>query len=94
MISSLMMYSFFLQDIVDVDFEFFDPKADDFHGTKALLRTYLDDVVWDINGFVELFLAQTTVGSVVKTSEEESPIGIISALNLARYKVSSLSFKA
>ncbi|CAM6093398.1 unnamed protein product [Calypogeia fissa] len=73
-------------DIVDVDFEFFDPKPDDFHGAKALLRTYLDDVTWDINGCVDLFLAQTTVGSVIKTSEEESPIGLISALNLARYQ--------
>ncbi len=76
-----------LQDMVNVDFEFFDPRVSDFHGVKTLLRTFLDDEVWDISGFVELVLAQTTVGSVIKAGEEEDPIGVISALNLARYQV-------
>jgi hypothetical protein len=73
--------------MVNVDFEFFDPRVSDFHGVKTLLRTFLDDEVWDISGFVELVLAQTTVGSVIKAGEEEDPIGVISALNLARYQV-------
>jgi hypothetical protein len=75
------------EDMVNVDFEFFDPRVSDFHGVKTLLRTFLDDEVWDISGFVELVLAQTTVGSVIKAGEEEDPIGVISALNLARYQV-------
>jgi protein BCP1 len=29
-------------DIVDVEFLFFYPKENDFHGLKSLLRTYLD----------------------------------------------------
>ncbi|KAH8970878.1 hypothetical protein BDL97_02G112000 [Sphagnum fallax] len=74
------------EDMVNVDFEFFDPRVSDFHGVKTLLRTFLDDEVWDISGFVELVLAQTTVGSVIKAGEEEDPIGVISALNLARYQ--------
>jgi protein BCP1 len=70
-----------------VDFEFYDPKVEDFHGVKALVRLYLDDDSWDISGFVDTILAQTTVGSVIKTGEDESPIGIITALNIGRYKV-------
>lgn len=73
---------------MNVDFEFFDPKPADYHGVKALLKNYLDDTTWDISGFVDIFLAQTTVGTVVKTIDDESPIGILTALNLARYKVS------
>lgn len=74
------------QDIVNVDFEFFDPRPDDYHGVKALLRTYVDDVKWDLGGFVDVILSQTTVGTVIKTAEDESPIGVISVLNLGRYK--------
>jgi len=77
------------QDFVNVDFEYFDPKPDDFHGIKALLRTYLDDEVWDISAFTDLVLAQTTVGTVVKAGEDDSPIGLLTALNLARYQKSS-----
>ncbi|KAL2635317.1 hypothetical protein R1flu_006796 [Riccia fluitans] len=72
--------------IVNVDFEFFDPKPTDFHGVKALLKSYLDDAAWDISEFVDIFLAQTTVGTVIKTSDDDNPIGILTALNLARYK--------
>lgn len=82
-----------VQDIVNVDFEFFDPKPIDFHGVKGLLGTYLDDEVWDISGLVELILAQTTVGSVIKAEEDDNPIGVLTALNLARYQVSSLSLE-
>ncbi|BBN04628.1 protein BCP1 [Marchantia polymorpha subsp. ruderalis] len=74
------------EGIVNVDFEFFDPKPTDFHGVKALLKSYLEDTLWDISGFVDIFLAQTTVGTVVKTSNDDNPIGILTALNLARYK--------
>lgn len=74
------------QDVVDVDFEFFDPKPEDYHGVKALLRSYLDDTAWDLGGFVDLIISQTTVGTVIKTAEDESPIGVITALNLGRYK--------
>ncbi|GAY58949.1 protein BCCIP-like [Citrus sinensis] len=47
--------------VVQADFVFFDPKPDDFHGVKILLQTYLDDAQWDLSGFVDLILAQTTV---------------------------------
>lgn len=70
-----------------MDFEYFDPKPDDFHGVKALLRTYLDDEVWDVSAFTDLVLAQTTVGTVVKAGEDDSPIGLLTCLNLGRYQV-------
>uniref|UniRef100_A0A1J3F5T8 Protein BCCIP homolog n=1 Tax=Noccaea caerulescens TaxID=107243 RepID=A0A1J3F5T8_NOCCA len=73
---------------VQADFEFFDPKATDFHGAKILLQSYLDDKDWDLSGFVDLILDQTTVGTVVKVAEDEdeSLFAMVTALNLARYK--------
>lgn len=73
------------QNVVYADFEFFDPKQDDFHGLKSLLTTYCDGKEWDLNGFIDIILAQTTVGTVVKT-DEVCLFGVITAINLARYK--------
>lgn len=73
---------------VQADFEFFDPKPDDFHGVKLLLQTYLDNKQWDLSGFVDLILGQPTVGTVVKIAddEDEGIFSVITALNLGRYK--------
>ncbi|GMI71840.1 hypothetical protein like AT2G44510 [Hibiscus trionum] len=74
--------------VVQADFAFFDPKPDDFHGVKTLLQSYLDDKQWDLSGFVDLILEQTTVGTVVKLEDDEDNgvFSIITALNLGRYK--------
>ncbi|XP_031271531.1 protein BCCIP homolog [Pistacia vera] len=76
------------EGVVQADFVFFDPKLDDFHGVKVLLQTYLDDTQWDLSGFVDLILAQTTVGTVVKIEDDDddSPFSVVTALNLGRYK--------
>ncbi|CAL5338947.1 unnamed protein product [Camellia sinensis] len=76
------------EGIVQADFAFFDPKPDDFHGVKVLLQTYLDDKQWDLSGFVDLILGQTTVGTIVKIEEDEddTPYSVVTALNLRRYK--------
>lgn len=81
-----------LKGVVQADFVFFDPKSDDFHGVKILLQTYLDDTQWDLSGFVDLILAQTTVGTVVKIEgdDDNTPFSIVTALNLRRYKASNL----
>ncbi|KAA3454690.1 protein BCCIP-like protein [Gossypium australe] len=74
--------------VVQADFAFFDPKPDDFHGVKTLLQSYLDNKQWDLSGFVDLILGQTTVGTVVKLEDDEDNgvFSIITALNLGRYK--------
>lgn len=56
-----------------------------------LLQSYLDDKQWDVSGFVDLILAQTTVGSVVKIEddEDEGLFALLTALNLGRYKVTT-----
>ncbi|KAL5553209.1 hypothetical protein UlMin_040610 [Ulmus minor] len=75
-------------DEVQADFAFFDPKPDDFHGVKTLLQFYLDDKIWDLSGFVDLILGQTTVGTVVKVEgdEDNTIYSVVTALNLHRYK--------
>ncbi|MBA0788193.1 hypothetical protein Gotri_028134, partial [Gossypium trilobum] len=74
--------------VFQADFAFFDPKPDDFHGVKTLLQSYLNNKQWDLSGFVDLILGQTTVGTVVKLEDDEDNgvFSIITALNLGRYK--------
>ncbi|XP_048572986.1 protein BCCIP homolog [Triticum urartu] len=62
-------------ETVQADFAFFDPKPTDFHGVRLLLKTYLDSKPWDLTGFVDLVLEQTTVGTVVKMAEDEDEDG-------------------
>lgn len=78
--------------VVQADFAFFDPKSNDFHGVKTLLQTYLDVEEWDLSGFVDLILEQTTVGTVVKVEddEDEGVFALATALNLWRYRVSHI----
>ncbi|KAI4313760.1 hypothetical protein L6164_026715 [Bauhinia variegata] len=76
------------EGVVQADISFFDPKPSDFHGVKTLLQTYLDDKQWDLSGFVDLILEQSTVGTVVKIEddEDEGLFAVVSALNLWRYR--------
>ncbi|KAG1354193.1 putative protein BCCIP [Cocos nucifera] len=85
--------------MVQADFQFFDPKPRDFHGVKLLLQNYLDNKLWDLSGFVDLILEQTTVGTIVKSGDQdeeeegdddggdddEGLYAMTSALNLGRY---------
>lgn len=84
-----------LKEEIQADFAFFDPKPDDFHGVKTLLQPYLDDKQWDLSSFVDLILAQTTVGTVIKleNDEDNGSFAIVSALNLGRYKVIESTFE-
>lgn len=82
------------EETVQADFGFFDPKPGDFHGVKLLLQNYLDENPWDLSGFVDLILGQTTVGTVVKSDgddeddeqgDDEDLYAVISTLNIGRY---------
>lgn len=46
------------KEIVDVDFEFFDPQEGDFHGLKALLNSYLDGKAYSCSELVETLIQQ------------------------------------
>ena len=84
--------SLLFKGVVQADFAFFDPKPNDFHGVKTLLQTYLDVEEWDLSGFADLILEQTTVGTVVKVEddEDEGVFALATALNLWRYRVSHM----
>ncbi|KAJ5098612.1 hypothetical protein N7532_005613 [Penicillium argentinense] len=77
-------------DMVNVDFEWFDPQpAVDFHGLKNLLRQLfdIDAQIFDLSALADLILSQPTLGSTVKTDGNESdPYAFLSVINLQEHK--------
>jgi protein BCP1 len=78
-------------DMVNVDFEWFDPQpAVDFHGMKNLLRQLFDadSQIFDLSALTDLILSQPLLGSTVKVDGNESdPYAFLTVLNLQEHKV-------
>lgn len=74
-----------MEDEVEVDIEFFDPKPEDFHGVKALLEGLLGGTTYNVSSLADAIIEQSIVGTVVKSGEDEQPIGVASLLNVKRY---------
>ncbi|KAF2204050.1 hypothetical protein GQ43DRAFT_388742 [Delitschia confertaspora ATCC 74209] len=77
-------------DMVNVDFEWFDPQpAVDFHGLKTLLRQLLDvdHQLFNLSELADLILSQPLLGSTVKVDGNESdPYAFLTVLNLTTHK--------
>ena len=78
-------------DMLDVDFEWFDPQPEvDFHGLKTLLRQLfdVDAQLLDMSALVDLILAQPLLGSTVKVDGNETdPYAFLTVINLHEHKV-------
>jgi protein BCP1 len=79
-------------DMLDVEFEWFDPQPNvDFHGLKTLLRQLLDidAQLFDLSALADLILSQPLLGSTVKVDGNESdPYAFLTVLNLHTHRVS------
>lgn len=82
-------------DMLNVDFEWFDPQpAVDFHGLKTLCRQLfdVDSELFNLSELVELIISQSLVGSTVKIEGRESdPYAFLTVLNLHEHRVGGLS---
>ncbi|KZF19390.1 hypothetical protein L228DRAFT_271204 [Xylona heveae TC161] len=77
-------------EMVNVEFEWFDPHPDhDFHGIKTLLRQLFDNdaLLFDLSALTDLILAQPLLGSTVKVDGQETdPYAFLSVLNLHEHQ--------
>jgi protein BCP1 len=78
------------EDMLNVDFEWFDPQpAVDFHGLKTLLRQLfdVDNQLFDLSELADMILAQPTLGSTVKCEGNESdPFAFLTVLNMHQHR--------
>jgi len=81
-----------INEIVDVDFEFFDPQPQDFYGYKILLKQIFgnDHEYINLSDLADLVLSQPLLGSSVKVQSEdpkkEDPYAMLSVLNMQEHK--------
>ncbi|KAL9109195.1 MAG: hypothetical protein Q9227_006120 [Pyrenula ochraceoflavens] len=77
-------------DILDVEFEWFDPQPEvDFHGIKTLLQQLfdVDAQIFDVSALTDLILSQPLLGSTVKVDGNETDAyAFLSVLNLQEQK--------
>lgn len=77
-------------DILDVEFEWFDPLPDiDYHGIKTLLQQLfdLDAHMLDLGALTDLILGQPLLGSTVKVEGKETDAyAFLSVINLQAHK--------
>lgn len=77
-------------DMLDVEFEWFDPLPDiDFHGIKTLLQQLfdVDAPLLDLSALTDLILAQPLLGSTVKVDGKETDAyAFLSVVNLHAHK--------
>jgi protein BCP1 len=76
-------------DMLDVDFEFFDPQVKvDFHGIKTLLAQLfdVDNTIFNLSALTDLILSQPLLGSTVKVDGNETDAyAFLSIINLAQH---------
>ncbi len=72
--------------MVDIKFEFFNPKAEDFHAIKVFLTNYLEGQPFNAAELTDIIVQQgESVGSTIKVEDNE-PFGFISVVNLHQHK--------
>ncbi|CAJ0630124.1 14055_t:CDS:2 [Entrophospora sp. SA101] len=62
------------EEIINVDFDFFDPKDSDFHSIKTLLKQLFssDSELFELSELTELIVNQPSVGTTVKVDGSDS----------------------
>ncbi|KAI8886435.1 hypothetical protein K501DRAFT_177673 [Backusella circina FSU 941] len=78
-----------LQDIVDVDFDFYNPDEIDFHALKKLLTQLFasDAELLELGDFADIMIEENQVGTTVKVDDMKSdPYAILSIINLNHQK--------
>ncbi|KAG9120886.1 Mss4p nuclear export [Ceratobasidium sp. 392] len=78
-----------VKELVDVDFEFFDPAQIDYLAIKRLLNQLFswDSPSFHVEKLTELILSQPLLGSTVKTDGIESdPYALLSVININVHK--------
>lgn len=73
-------------EMMNVDFNFFDPKPIDQSYVRQLLARYTDTAPCDKDELSGVICRQASVGTVIKGDGSPNPLAFITALNLSRHK--------
>ncbi|CAI2173362.1 13617_t:CDS:2 [Funneliformis geosporum] len=83
-------------EIVDVDFDFFDPKEIDYQTIKQLMIQLFstDAELFNLSELSELIISQPLLGTTVKIDGADSdPYALLTVLNMNEHKVNTYNFE-
>ncbi|ORZ08143.1 p21-C-terminal region-binding protein-domain-containing protein [Absidia repens] len=81
-----------IQDIVDVDFDFYNPEEVDYHALKRLLSQLFssDAELIQVGDLADIVIEENHVGTTIKVDGQESdPYAILSVINLKEQKANA-----
>ncbi len=87
--------NFASKDLINVDFDFFDPRPIDYIALKRLLNQLFqgDAETFHMNDLADLILSQPLLGSTVKTDGIDSdPFAFLTVLNMNVHRVGSMIY--
>ncbi|KAJ3301658.1 Mss4p nuclear export [Blyttiomyces sp. JEL0837] len=75
------------REIIDVDFDFFDPKDIDFHGLKSLLKQLFPEEIENLNmsDIAQHIIDHPEIGSIVKIDDDvgSDPYAVMTVVDLS-----------
>lgn len=60
-------------DLVNVDFNFYDPNEKQFHSVKVLVNGYLDGLSFNSSDLADIIVNQGEVGTMVGIDDPDQP---------------------
>ncbi len=74
------------RELINVEFEFCDPRPVDFHSLKALMSKSAWALSHGLSPLTETIVAQASVGTVVKVSDDVDAYGFVTLLSAGRLR--------
>ncbi|KAJ1650393.1 Mss4p nuclear export [Dispira simplex] len=76
-----------MEEVINVDFEFFDPRESDYHSIKQFLNQHFgeDGETLELSGLADLIVKQPLIGTCVKVEQEGDPYAMLTVLNMNQY---------
>jgi len=74
-------------ELIDLDFDYFDPRGSDYHALRNFLNTFLNDDKFDAPDLATLISEQVPVGTMIKNgSADTDPLAFVTAINLYQHR--------
>lgn len=75
-----------MEEEINLDFAFFDPKPEHFNSVKTLLNSYLEGISFKSSQLADLVVNQQHIGTMVGVEDSPDVFGFVSIININQHK--------
>lgn len=79
-----------MEEELNLDFAFFDPKPEHFNSVKTLLNGYLEGISFKSSQLADLVINQLHIGTMVGVEDSPDVFGFVTILNVNQHKDQSV----